>query len=58
MEKENIKDKVNGDDILDKVNETLTWLDNYQTPQKEEYEHKQKELDGVCNTVTDKLQSA
>ena len=58
---EKMNDKVSGEDkntILDKVKETLTWLDNNQSTQKEGYEHKLKELEGVCNPITDKLQPA
>merc|ERR1712167_341095 len=46
VEDEKMKDKIGEDDkksILDKVNETLAWLDNNQSAEKDEFEHQQKE---------------
>merc|ERR1719318_786281 len=54
-------DKMSEEDkktILDKVTETLTWLDNNQTAEKDEYEHQQKELEGICNPIITKLYQA
>ena len=61
MEDDKMKDKISEEDkktILDKVTETLTWLDNNQTAEKDEYEHQQKELEGVCNPIITKLYQA
>nr|AHY03302.1 heat shock protein 70 [Corbicula fluminea] len=58
VEDENLKDKLSEDDkkkILDKCNEVIHWLDTNQLADKEEYEHKQKELEGVCNPIITKL---
>ncbi|CAH1738001.1 unnamed protein product [Aphis gossypii] len=58
MEDEKIKDKIPDTDktvILDKVNDTIKWLDANQLADKEEYEHKQKELEAICNPIITKL---
>ncbi|XP_050523399.1 heat shock 70 kDa protein cognate 4-like [Daktulosphaira vitifoliae] len=58
MEDDKIKDKIPESDkstVLDKVNETIKWLEVNQLAEKEEYEHKQKELEGICNPIITKL---
>ncbi|MEE5462562.1 Hsp70 family protein, partial [Streptococcus pneumoniae] len=58
MEDANLKDKISESDkqtILDKCNDTIKWLDSNQLADKEEYEHKQKELEGICNPIITKL---
>lgn len=58
MEDEKLKDKISESDkktILDKCNETIKWLDANQLGEKEEYEHRQKELEGICNPIITKL---
>ncbi|KAG1756496.1 heat shock protein HSS1 [Suillus paluster] len=40
------------------VNETISWLDASQEASKEEYEGKQKELEGIANPIMQKLYSA
>uniref|UniRef100_A0A914M0Z4 Heat shock protein 70 n=1 Tax=Meloidogyne incognita TaxID=6306 RepID=A0A914M0Z4_MELIC len=47
MEDDKLKDKIIEDDkkILDKCQETLSWLDANRTAEKEEFEHHQKELE-------------
>lgn len=40
------------------VNETISWLDGAQEASKEEYEDRQKELEGVANPIMQKLYSA
>ncbi|KAM6500581.1 heat shock cognate 70, partial [Amanita muscaria] len=40
------------------VNETIQWLDNSQEASKEEYELKQKELEGVANPIMMKVYGA
>ena len=50
--------KINDKDkqkIIDKCNEIISWLDKNQTAEKEGFEHQQKELEKVCNTVVTKL---
>ena len=37
------------------VDEAISWLDNSQEASKEEYEEKQKELEGVANPIMQKL---
>jgi len=37
------------------VDETIKWLDSNQTAEKEEFEHKQKTLEGVANPIMQKL---
>jgi len=56
--KKNLKGKIADADktlILDKCNETIKWLDGNQFAEKEEFEHKQKELEQVCNPIITKL---
>lgn len=58
IEEEKMKDKISEEDkkaILDKVTETLSWLDANQTAEKDEYEHQQKETEAVCNPIITKL---
>lgn len=61
VEDDNLKDKISEDDkktIVDKCNEVIAWLDSNQLAEKEEYDHKQKELEGVCNPIITKLYQA
>nr|AFM45299.1 heat shock protein 70III(A6) [Habrobracon hebetor] len=58
VEDEKLKDKISASDkqvVLDKCNEIIKWLDANQLADKEEYEHKQKELEGICNPIVTKL---
>jgi len=58
LDEENLKTKISESDrtvILDKCNETIKWLDGNQCAEKEEYEHRQKELEAVCNPIITKL---
>jgi len=58
LDEENLKGKIADSDrtvILDKCNETIKWLDANQMAEKEEYEHRQKELEAVCNPIITKL---
>jgi len=43
--------------ILSAVEETISWLDRNQTAEVEEFKDRQKELEGVCNPVIQKLYS-
>jgi L1 cell adhesion molecule like protein len=58
VEDEKFKDKLSDADkttILDKCNEIIKWLDANQLAEKEEFEHKQKEIEKVCNPIVTKL---
>ena len=41
--------------ILEKCNETIKWLDTNQLADKEEFDHKQKEIEQFCNPIIAKL---
>lgn len=61
IEEEAIKSKISDEDrktISEKVDEAIKWLDSNQLADKEEFEHKQKELEGVCNPIITKLYQA
>lgn len=58
MDEEELKSKIADTDktlIMDKCNETIKWLDANQLADKEEYTHRQKELEAVCNPIITKL---
>ncbi|XP_056416000.1 heat shock 70 kDa protein-like [Hyla sarda] len=58
VEDDNMKNKISPGDkksITEKCNETLSWLDKNQLAEKEEYVHRQKELEKVCNPIIAKL---
>ena len=58
VEDEKVKDKISDEDkktITTKCDEVVHWLDANQTAEKEEFEHHQKELEGVCNPIMTKL---
>ncbi|XP_054167515.1 heat shock cognate 71 kDa protein-like [Oppia nitens] len=58
IEDKKLKDKIGESDrnkVLDKVNETIKWLDTNQLAEKEEFQHKQKELESLCNPIMTKL---
>lgn len=58
VEDEKLKDKISESDkntILEKCNEVIRWLDANQLAEKEEFEHKQKELEQLCNPIITKL---
>merc|ERR1719326_1246628 len=55
---EKMKDKIDAADketIETAINEATTWLDENQSAEKEEFEAKQKELEGVCNPIMMKV---
>lgn len=41
--------------IKKKCDETIKWLDQNQLAEKEEFEHRQKDLEAVCNPIITKL---
>jgi len=58
IDDEKVKDKIPEDDrkkVTEKVGETLKWLDANQLAEKEEFEHKQKDLEAICNPIMTKL---
>jgi len=58
VEDEKLKDKLTEADrktILDKCADIIRWLDSNQLADKEEFEHKQKEIEGVCTPIITKL---
>ncbi|KAM4690718.1 heat shock-related 70 kDa protein 2 [Rhinophrynus dorsalis] len=58
VEDEKLKDKLSAQDremILAKCKEVIDWLDKNQMAEKDEFEHKQKELEKICNPIMTKL---
>uniref|UniRef100_UPI0037E7E97A heat shock 70 kDa protein 1-like n=1 Tax=Semicossyphus pulcher TaxID=241346 RepID=UPI0037E7E97A len=58
VQDENLKGKISEEDqkkLIEKCDETITWLENNQLADKEEYQHRQKELEKVCNPIISKL---
>ncbi|KFV93519.1 PREDICTED: heat shock 70 kDa protein [Eurypyga helias] len=58
VEDDKLKDKISDQDkqrVLEKCQEVVSWLDRNQMAEKEEYEHKQKELEKLCNPIVTKL---
>lgn len=61
LEEPNLKDKIGESDrkkISDACEETLKWLESNQLADKEEFEHKQKDLENICKPVITKLYEA
>lgn len=61
FEDDGIKDKVSEEDrktVLDKIEETVKWLDANQLGESEEFEHKQKELEQIFNPIVTKMYQA
>ena len=58
VEDDNLKGKISEEDrkkVIEKCNQAISWLENNQLAEKEEYQHQQKELEKVCNPVVSKL---
>merc|ERR1712190_367694 len=58
LNEEKLKDKFEGDDkekIEKAVQEALDWLDKNQLAEKDEFESRQKELEGVVNPIMMKV---
>nr|XP_054591669.1 heat shock 70 kDa protein 1-like [Nothobranchius furzeri] len=58
VEDEKLKEKISDQDkkkVTEKCQETIAWLENNQLAEKDEYQHKQKELENVCNPIIRKL---
>jgi len=61
LDDEKVKDKIGEDDkktILDKCDETIKWLDANQLAEVEEFNDKQKEVEGICNPIITKMYAA
>ncbi|CAI5764687.1 Hypothetical predicted protein [Podarcis lilfordi] len=58
VEDDKLKGKISEQDkqrVLEKCQEVISWLDRNQMAEKEEFEHKQKELEKLCNPIIAKL---
>ncbi|KAF2357847.1 Heat shock protein 70 family [Trinorchestia longiramus] len=58
VEDDKVKDKISEDDrkkIMEACDEAIKWLDGNQLAEKEEYEHKQKDVEKVCTPIITKL---
>ena len=58
VEDEKLKDKISEEDkekITKACDEAIAWLDANQNAEKDELDHKQKELEGVCTPIITKL---
>ncbi|XP_070536292.1 heat shock cognate 71 kDa protein-like [Ptychodera flava] len=58
VEDEKLKDKISDEDktkIVEKCQEVITWLDSNQTAEKDEYEDRLKEIEGICKPIIVKL---
>jgi len=58
LEEPGLKEKVSEEDrkvVTEKVAETLSWLETNTMAEKEEFEHRQKELESVCNPIIAKV---
>jgi L1 cell adhesion molecule like protein len=58
LEDNSTKEKISDEDrtlVLEKCNETIAWLDKNQTGETDEFQHKQKELEGIFAPIVKKL---
>merc|ERR1711883_45382 len=61
LEDEKLKDKIGEDDketITKKCDEIIKWLDANQLAEVDEFQDKQKEVEGICNPIITKLYQA
>ncbi|CAI5724440.1 hypothetical protein KXD40_000946 [Peronospora effusa] len=61
VQEEKLASKFSTDDkktLEDKIAETLQWLDSNQSAEKDEFDVKQKELEGVANPIMQKMYAA
>ena len=55
-----LKDKLSDDDkekATKAIDDALAWLESNQLAEKEEFEHKQKEVEGICTPIMQSLYS-
>mmetsp|Transcript_41086 Transcript_41086/g.133708 ORF Transcript_41086/g.133708 Transcript_41086/m.133708 type:complete len:731 (-) Transcript_41086:64-2256(-) len=60
LEDDKVKDKISEEDKkkgLDAVEEALKWLEGNQLAEKEEFSHKQKEVEGICSPIMQAMYS-
>eukprot|EP00296_Roombia_truncata_P007582 JP446027.1.p1 GENE.JP446027.1~~JP446027.1.p1 ORF type:complete len:652 (+),score=330.89 JP446027.1:47-2002(+) len=58
VSEDKVKDKISSEDksaIENACDEALKWLESNQTAEKDEFEHKLKELEGVCQPIIAKI---
>lgn len=58
IEDDAIKSKISDSErnkVTDKVKEIITWIDNNQLAEKDEFEHRYKELESICKPIMTKL---
>merc|ERR1712154_313369 len=58
IDSDEVKDKIPADDkktLEDKIEDTIKWLEANPSGEKEEYEEKQKELEGVAMPILQKM---
>ncbi|RXG53667.1 Heat shock 70 kDa protein 1 [Armadillidium vulgare] len=58
IEDDKVKDKIPESDrnkVMTSCNETIKWLDQNQLAEKEEFQHKQKELESIVNPIITKM---
>merc|ERR1712228_974842 len=58
LEDNSAKEKISDEDrtlVLEKCTETIAWLDKNQTGETDEFQHKQKELEGIFTPIVKKL---
>ena len=61
VEDDKVKDKISEEDckkIMEVCDEAIKWLDSNQLAEKEEFEHKKKEVEKVCTPIITKLYGA
>jgi L1 cell adhesion molecule like protein len=61
VEDEKVANAINASDsttLVAKCDEIISWLDNNQTAEKDEFEHKKQELESVANPIMTKLYQA
>jgi len=61
VEDEKVANAINQTDkdrVIAKCDEIISWLDNNQTAEKDEFEHKKKELESTANPIMTKLYQA
>jgi len=54
MDEEKLKDKISAEDkktVEDKITEIMEWLESHPSEEKESYEERQKELEGIANPI-------
>merc|ERR1711871_349362 len=61
MDDEKVKDKIDQSDkdtLKKAIDDTISWLDANQMAEKDEFEHKQKELEAIANPIMTKMYQA